>query len=1059
MNKTRSSTYVCEAIYYKRATASEPSSYTWNFSTTATYAATILRYTGVIQSGSPINQSSNRSATSGSIRWNSVTPTVANTMLVAFVTTYNAGATLTDPVVLGTTLANRLKQTAAQPSFGSWDRVLTGTTSTGNFTYGTGAPYVTHVIVLTPQSGPTITAVSPTNGAAGGGATVTVTGTNFVSGATTVNFGSTAATSISVTSTTSLTCVAPAGTGVVDVRVTTVGGTSAVVTADRFTYAPVISSVSPTAGPLGGGTSVTITGAGFTGATAVRFGTTAAASYTVNSDTKITATSPAGTGTVDITVTAAGYTSATGTADRFTYASAPTITGLSPTYGVATGGTSVTITGTNFTGATAVKFGGTAAAGYTVVSATSITAVSAAGTGVVDVSVTTVGGTNTNTAADNFAYVPVVSSVSPSAGPLAGGTSVTITGSGFSGAPAVKFGTAAAAGYTVNSDTKITATSPAALAGVVDLTVTASGYTSATSSADRFTYTALPVVTIIPTYGPATGGTSVILTGSNFTGATAVKFGTTAAASYTVNSDTQITAVSPAGTGVVDVSVTAVGGINSNTANDNFTYVPVVSAVGPTTGPAGGGTSVTITGSGFTSATGVKFGTTTTAGYTVNSDTQITAVSPAGSAGTVDITVTASGYASTAVAGDHFTYVAAPTVTGVSPDGGTTGGGTSVTITGTNLTGATAVKFGTTAAASYTVNSPTSMTAVSPAGSVGTVDVTVTTTGGTSATSSADRFTFMATPTVSDVSPDAGPTSGDTDVVITGTGFSQATTVRFGSTSASFSVDSSTQITATAPAGSAGSVHVRVTNAAGTSTSTSADYYTYIAPPNLTSLSPDSGSVNGGETITITGTDFDDLADTVVTFGDNDAVVTSVTSTSIVCTAPATDIGGDVDVVVTTRGGSDILSNGYTYVGSLNITTPTVSDFGPLTLNGSALNTTASMGTFDVSDSRGTDQGWNVTVQATRLTSGTHTLPLGSLWMPQPTVTKDTLTSSDPPDILPGPYAIDVASPVKIASAPDDGSGEGAYTFTIGDLTLNPPASAYAGTYTTTVTVSVISGP
>ncbi|MFM2292811.1 MAG: hypothetical protein RIS29_2624 [Bacteroidota bacterium] len=93
------------------------------------------------------------------------------------------------------------------------------------------------------------------------------------------------------------------------------------------------------------------------------------------------------------------------------------------------------------------------------------------------------------------------------------------------------------------------------------------------------------------------------------------------------------------------------------------------------------------------------------------------------------------------------TTALAPTVTAVSPTTGLTTGGTSVTITGTNLAGATAVKFGTTAATGFTVNSATSITATAPAGSAGTVDITVTTVGGTSATSSADQFTYVAAPT------------------------------------------------------------------------------------------------------------------------------------------------------------------------------------------------------------------------------------------------------------------------------------------------------------------------
>lgn len=86
--------------------------------------------------------------------------------------------------------------------------------------------------------------------------------------------------------------------------------------------APTVTSLSPSTGPEAGGTSVTITGTNFSGATAVNFGATPAASFTVNSTTSITATSPAGTGSVNVQVTTGGGTSATGAGNQFTYASA-----------------------------------------------------------------------------------------------------------------------------------------------------------------------------------------------------------------------------------------------------------------------------------------------------------------------------------------------------------------------------------------------------------------------------------------------------------------------------------------------------------------------------------------------------------------------------------------------------------------------------------------------------------------------------------------------------------------------------------------------------------------
>ena len=252
--------------------------------------------------------------------------------------------------------------------------------------------------------------------------------------------------------------------------------------------APRVTSISPMSGRTAGGTSVAIGGTGFTGATAVQFGG-AAASFTFNSDSSITATSPAGSGIVDVTVTTGVGASATGAADGFTYIAAPTVTAIAPSSGPGRGGRVVTITGTNFSGATVVSFGGSSATFLNVASATRIVAGSPPGSGTVDVTVTAVGGTSATSPADQFTYIPqpAVTAISPNSGSPSGGTAVTITGANFTGATAVRFGSNAASSITVNSITKITATSPAGT-GTVDVTVTAAGGTSPTSSGDKFSY-------------------------------------------------------------------------------------------------------------------------------------------------------------------------------------------------------------------------------------------------------------------------------------------------------------------------------------------------------------------------------------------------------------------------------------------------------------------------------------------------------------------------------------------------------------------------------------------
>ena len=353
------------------------------------------------------------------------------------------------------------------------------------------------------------------------------------------------------------------------------------------------------------------------------------------------------------------------------------------------------------------------------------------------------GGSSTASAQTITVGAPVFTGITPASGPTSGGTSVTITGTGFTGATAVTFGGTAATSYTVNSATSITVTTPAHAAGAVNVVVSTPG--GLVTGTGAYTYASVPTVTgISPAAGPVAGGTSITITGTGFTGATSVTFGGTPATTFTVNSAISITATSPGGSaGTVDIIVTTPGGISSNTAADNFRYaaVPTFSSLTPTAGPVAGGTSITITGTGFTGATSVTFGGTTGTGLTVNSATSITVTTPAHTASVVNVVVTTPGGIATGT--NVYTFAAVPIVTSVSPSSGTRNGGTTVTITGTGFTGATAVKFGTTSATTFTVNSANSITVTSPAHSAGTnFDITVTTPGGTSATSSNDHYTY-----------------------------------------------------------------------------------------------------------------------------------------------------------------------------------------------------------------------------------------------------------------------------------------------------------------------------
>jgi hypothetical protein len=428
------------------------------------------------------------------------------------------------------------------------------------------------------------------------------------------------------------------------------------------------------------------------------------------------------------------------------------------------------------------------------------------------------------------------------------------------------------------------------------------------------------VLTVSPTSGPVAGGTTVTITGANLADATAVDFGTTSVTHFISDSASQIVLVSPAGTGTVNVSVVTANGTSLLSDVDLFTFgtAPGVTGLSQTAGPVTGGTSVAITGVNLARATSVEFGSTPA---TIISDSanEIVVTSPSGSAGTVNVTVTTTG----GTASSPFTYVAVPIVTGVSPTTGPSSGGTSVTITGSNLANAIAVDFGSTPV-TIVDDSATQIVVTSPAvGGSGAVGVTVITAGGTTG----GQFTYFPVPEIAGVSPAMGPTAGGTEVTITGINLAGATAVDFGSTAATIVSDSPDQLVVTSPAGGAGVVDVTVTSAEGTSAVVTADQFTYIAAPAVTGVSPSSGLISGGTTVTITGTNLGTAANASVEFGTTAGIIINDTGSQIVVTSPAESVGM-VNVTVTTAGGTSSItsSDQFTFTPPPTIIVTTTSD-------------------------------------------------------------------------------------------------------------------------------------
>ncbi|MFE0375228.1 IPT/TIG domain-containing protein [Streptomyces inhibens] len=410
---------------------------------------------------------------------------------------------------------------------------------------------------------------------------------------------------------------------------------------------------------------------------------------------------------------------------------------------------------------------------------------------------------------------PVISSISPTSGPAAGGTAVTINGSGFTGATSVKFGTVAASSFTLVSDAQITTTAPAGSGPVAVTVVTPGG----TSNGVTYTYLAAPVITSLsPVQGPAAGGTSVLVNGSGFTSATSVKFGS-ATASFSVVGDNQIAATAPAGAGAVAVTVISPGG-TSNGVTYTYVVAPALTLVLPNKGTTAGGNSVTLNGSNLTGATSVDFGSRT-AVITSNTATQITVTAPTAPAAPVSVSVTTPGGTSAPL---PYYYIAPPAVSGVDPAMGPSSGGNTVSVYGANLTLTSVVRFGATAATGASVVSDSQINAIAPSGS-GTVSVTVTTAAGTSpAGLGGSYYSYLPTPALSTLKPGQGPVSGGTSVTLVGSALTYTDDVRFAGVPASFTVLSDTQLVATAPPGALGPASVVVHTPAGNSNSLTYQY-------------------------------------------------------------------------------------------------------------------------------------------------------------------------------------------------------------------------------------------
>jgi len=505
--------------------------------------------------------------------------------------------------------------------------------------------------------------------------------------------------------------------------------------------------------------------------------------------------------------------------------------------------------------------------------------------------------------------------------------------------------------------------------------------------------------------GSAAGGTTVTIAGTGFASGASVSFGGTAATAVTVTGSTSITATTPAhAPGVVAVLVRNPDA-QSGTLPNGFTFTapPTITNLTPESGAAAGGTTVTITGTGFVALPTVTFGGVPATGVSFAGTTTITATTPAHAAGTVDLVVTNPDGQSVTRA-NAFIYYDPPTLASVTPDEGTSAGGSAVTIAGTNFLAGATVTFGGADATSVSVASATSITATTPAHAAGGVDVVVTNPDGQSATL-ANAFTYLASPTVTSLTPSEGSAAGGFSVTITGTNFSAVPTVTFGGTAATgVAFASSTSLLVTVPAHAAGMVDVVVTNPDGQS-DTLSNGFTYVAPPTVTSVTPNTGSISGGSDVAVAGANF--VTGATVTFGGVAASpVAFVSSTSLIATIPA-HAAGAVDVVVTNPDTqSDTLAGGFTYLAPTELTKNNWQvDFAYI--GGSDRLEVFFTQTGDVLSGSNRDNNAEVDVVTTGRVTGTQavlTFTLSNGGSPRGTVTCTGTISSGSPQTITGTF-------------------------------------------------------
>ncbi|MFF2483648.1 IPT/TIG domain-containing protein [Paenibacillus sp. NPDC058071] len=607
---------------------------------------------------------------------------------------------------------------------------------------------------------------------------------------------------------------------------------------------------------------------------------------------------------------------------------APEVTSVVEAFGHPNGGETVTLNGNYFVSGATVKFGLNNATNVTFVDEHKLTVTVPKGSqGTVAVEVRNPDG---QTAAGQYQYKtdPIITSLSPNSGPLAGGTVIAVQGNYLMRGVSVTIDGVAATVSDYYNPTYIKVLSPQGLkAGPADVVFTNPDGTSATVT-EGFTYIAPPktdpeILTISPNSGVVTGGDIILVDGKNFKNGMKVTVGGKVATTTFVSATRlKVTIPSASAPGPVDVAVIDLEGSAFTFAN-GYTYTaivypaPTITVVSPNSGLLAGGDIVLIDGTNFiNNVTKAFIGSKEVNVSFVNSG-RIRVTIPAGDAlGKVDVKV-ANGDKE-AVRAQGYEYVAPvivpPTITSISPNNGLTTGGDIILIDGTGYKSGVVVKFNNTDVPSSIVSSTRLKVTVPAVSAPGKVDVTVTNLDGGTVTAQQGYEYTITTPQILSLSPNTADKVGGEIILIDGKYFDSTAKVTINGVNAAVTFVSTTRLKVTVPASPiAGDFPLVITLSNGQSVSTTFNYNNgpVFPAPEVTFISQTSGLAKGGDIIYIDGKNFRNKPD--VYFGSVKATnVTFVSATRVKFTVPAGTVG-PVNVKVVNPDGLESNTIGYTY--------------------------------------------------------------------------------------------------------------------------------------------------